>query len=359
MMKTKTKPLVEEICDFIEKDLTIVKKQSNFKTSVYDYLYSLTKDFYEIAKKENIVIYGKTIASVSAANSLYCAMRSIKDGKDFDIKEHSFNHDMASFINNLHQFGSWRLTKRIYSFDETVQDELFSTNSMDINSDVLFNLPDYCVFIDLKNKKINDTEYDGFLASISESPNDGNKKNLQLGFIEKKFGLSDENFEKRDNFALFYKLRTISVPLNKGNIIEAFEHLMEIKEKECGYAVFLEDSFVKKLHELIRVAVSHLMYLCQEQPDYTGGFPTCYVRNRVKLNMKLEPPRKSTVIGVGESVGARIRQAYALEETSQGKRVRAHIRRGHFHSFWKGKLESEERRLFTKWLHPMVVNGSL
>jgi hypothetical protein len=356
-MKTKTKPLVEEICDFIEKDLTTFKKQIKCKQSVYDYLYSLTKDYYKIAKKENIVIYGKTVASISAANSIYCTMRSIKDGEDFNIKKHTYSHDTASFINNLHQFGSWRLTKRIYSFDETVQDELFSTNSMDINSDVLFNLPDYCVCIDLKNKKINGKEYDSFLASISESPNDGNKKNLQLGFIEKNFGLSDENFEKRDDFD--YKPKVMSVPLNKGNITEAFEHLMEVKEKESGYTVFLEDSFVKKQHELIRVAVSHLMYLCQEQPDYTGGFPTCYVRNRVKLNMKLEPPRKSTVIRVGESVGARIRQAYTLEETSQGKRVRAHIRRGHFHSFWKGKLESEERRLFTKWLHPMVVNGSL
>lgn len=35
-----------------------------------------------------------------------------------------------------------------------------------------------------------------------------------------------------------------------------------------------------------------------------------------------------------------------------------HARRGHWHHFWIGKHETNERKLILKWVAPMFINGS-
>jgi hypothetical protein len=61
----------------------------------------------------------------------------------------------------------------------------------------------------------------------------------------------------------------------------------------------------------------------------------------------------TTVIDVGWRVGSALRQAHTSSDRQLGGTVRAHVRRGHWHTYLYGP-DRAERRL--KWVHPTIIN---
>ena len=61
---------------------------------------------------------------------------------------------------------------------------------------------------------------------------------------------------------------------------------------------------------------------------------------------------------VGYHIGAEIRKHARYESTGggDGRKVRPHMRRAHWHHFWRGP-KNGNRELFIKWLPPIVVNA--
>ena len=67
---------------------------------------------------------------------------------------------------------------------------------------------------------------------------------------------------------------------------------------------------------------------------------------------------ESTAQLIAEHAAA-LRRAYHAAEVQLGgthSGPRPHVRRAHWHSFWTGKVGSEERRLKPRWLPPIPVN---
>lgn len=100
-----------------------------------------------------------------------------------------------------------------------------------------------------------------------------------------------------------------------------------------------------------RLAVSLLLYLCSDRRDMSAGTE---VRGRPK---KRRVPAASTVVDVGFDIGPKL--FAARKETSEtsaesGKRVRSHIRRAHWHTYWTGPREQPTPDV--RWLHPILVH---
>ncbi|MGO4649179.1 hypothetical protein AB4305_30180 [Nocardia sp. 2YAB30] len=104
-------------------------------------------------------------------------------------------------------------------------------------------------------------------------------------------------------------------------------------------------------HRIYNLAVSLLLYLCSDQRDTRP--PPASPGKKGKSARK--PAAK--VVDLGFHVGPAL-QAARRDTTSSagssGGSVRAHLRRGHWHTYWTGRRADPSPSV--RWLHPILVN---
>ncbi|MBF6329792.1 hypothetical protein [Nocardia transvalensis] len=103
-----------------------------------------------------------------------------------------------------------------------------------------------------------------------------------------------------------------------------------------------------------RLAVSLLLYLCSNRCDL--GSATELLPGRKKRRTQ---GVMSTVIDLGFDVGPKLLAAQEAATNSEaglgsGRRIRSHIRRAHWHTYWTGP--HDEQVADVRWLHPILVN---
>lgn len=106
-----------------------------------------------------------------------------------------------------------------------------------------------------------------------------------------------------------------------------------------------------------QLLVNALAYLCSANADVEGSYSPSPSLSAATVKKK----RLSTATwhDVGYHIGAEIRKhaQYASESHGgSGRKVRPHMRRAHFHHFWRGPKDGP-RELFIKWIPPIVVNA--
>ncbi|WP_337264504.1 MULTISPECIES: hypothetical protein [unclassified Serratia (in: enterobacteria)] len=110
-----------------------------------------------------------------------------------------------------------------------------------------------------------------------------------------------------------------------------------------------------------------LFYLCSEGADW--GDRQAPQRPEPKQVRRQGPrffaPPNPEILAVGPRVGAALRQLGGWSTSSTaasaghtGRKVRPHIRRAHWHGFWRGPKQADaERQYSVKWVAPVVVNA--
>ena len=117
--------------------------------------------------------------------------------------------------------------------------------------------------------------------------------------------------------------------------------------------------------------LSLLLYLCAEEPDISGHIPGTYPQyprpKKTKKGLKLFPPDKPCIWNVGQEQGKKLREAIEkASERDPGSGVitrKPHIRKAHWHGYWKGSRkpnpdmssEKQERQFFYKWIPPLII----
>ncbi|MEC3916026.1 hypothetical protein [Nocardia sp. CDC160] len=101
------------------------------------------------------------------------------------------------------------------------------------------------------------------------------------------------------------------------------------------------------------LAFSLLLYLCSDQRDAREHQPETNKRARKSGR------GDSTIIDVGFDIGPELQAARRDSSTEtaegdEGKQVRPHLRRAHWHTYWTGPRNSPTP--VVKWLHPIVVH---
>ena len=254
-------------------------------------------------------------------------------------------------ISRIAALVAWRVGQGIYRFhDEALKSISETPLTGNLPSELLYRLPEWCVYIEFDPPtKLSETPVHGFFAHLEQDHNTGHHE-LRL-LLDSDRGLLP-----------------IVVHLEKPTLREAvLETFNEIEERKLAEKHDYEaDLDTKKL--LVKVTepyVSLLLYLCSNGSDTvseggkTAG-PTKPAPKKTKKGMRYFPPDKPTIWKVAYGIGKAL--AKAREKTSQeplgGTHASPspHIRKAHWHSFWKGPKDSPAKRyLVVYWLPPIPV----
>lgn len=252
----------------------------------------------------------------------------------------------------LAALGTWRTTQGVYRFDPTLYDAVKATAlDGDIPHDVLFRLPEWCVYIEMQGAKFGQTPLHGFFAFLDyEISNQSASLVLLL-----------------DVKADFTHLTPIVIPLGTGSIRQAISRVVG----EDGLSVPGDKTdFLGILAEAAAPLVALVLYLCAQNAeiDSNGRRPSNPQPKQTKKGARFFPPDRSMTWDVGVRLGAALRRA-ATAETARNEGgfhagPRPHIRRAHWHSFRKGPMKDADgaaipahaRAVALRWLPPIPVN---
>lgn len=254
--------------------------------------------------------------------------------------------DRAKVIFTFETLATWRYTQGIYQFDPTLLDTLINMKpNLDekIPSDVLLRLPEWCFYIMTPN----------LTWGIQESYN-------VYGFwVNLVYCLE----RKKTFLLLLIDLENISLNLHYG--LDSDFTVSDVLAK-CPINFVLSDKI--KLGEYIYSLFSLLLYLCSNEPEIDNlkksnqNLKNIWQKSK-KNNFKLFPPNKPKIWQIGETIGEQLRQTNIKvrtlsESDSTGRHVKVHVRRPHWHGYWKGsRTEQEKREFIYHWIPPMLVGG--
>jgi len=241
----------------------------------------------------------------------------------------------------------WSRNKMVYRFDITFADTL-AEQPFDgkIPCESLDYLPYPCVFIE-QDMIFCDRKAKGFFAWIDW----GTKEDTRI-------------------LVLIFLLKNgrslhVAIPLS-GGTIKASVAEKEKNSMDLNWGKFtLADVLKSAMVESFAVCINLLLYLCSEKPDMPDDTELRTRRSRNSIGI----PKRPAVWDVGIRIGSALKKVAEsatkstvdkeneFEENMTAKTSpRAHTRRAHWHSFWKGKRGSADRRLILRWLPPTVVN---
>lgn len=252
--------------------------------------------------------------------------------------------DLVGDVAKLAAVGSWRYSQGIYQVDSDMMAALKNSPvSGSLPSEVLYRLPEWCVYVETPDQQwLGDTMY-GFWAHLEWDVNTGRS---ELRFL------------------LDCEKDVIGLPLHLGawTVTEAVDRAVSEAAKQAksvGVVMGVSPDITQNIASQINPLVSMLLYLCSEEPEIDdsrepGTSPVRPSPKKTKKGWRLFPPDKPRYWSVGTDTGSQLRQAIAGDST--GRTVRAHLRRGHWHGFWTGPRHGEQKFVY-RWISPLVAGG--
>ncbi len=260
--------------------------------------------------------------------------------------------NQAHHIGILGALAAWRVTQGIYRFDPTLFDALWTTSvTGDIPGEVLFHLPEWCVYIPTPARTWQGAALNGFFAHL-ESDLNARRTELRL--------LLDVTSAAGD------QLEVIPIQLGKGGVAAGVEAMMKAAARQFPVTMYTPDGVVERLSSDVSPLVSLVLYLCSEAAEIkgTGGgnrVPARPKPQKTKKGMRIFPPEHPSRWEVGFHLGADLRHALSEHESSESTGSHTsphpHVPRGHWHSFSDGKAAQPDARSVTlSWQPPISVN---
>ena len=258
--------------------------------------------------------------------------------------------------------GKWRYTMGVYEFDQDVYDELMSTPfSGKLPIEVLLRLPQWCMYI--KTPDAGDVE--GFFVHL-EYDTAHKRKELRVVLYH---GDGDGEEFGGTNLILHLEHDTLDECLNSvvaeglDTLSKAGMNDLDLNEMGGSLGDVMSAEFTSLTKPLWKKVLPLILYFCTT-PDEDAP-PSQSVRytnpkpKKVKGGVRLFPANGPKTHKVGRRDGDTIRDFNAMirEGGLSGRTVRPHIRRAHWHGYWKGPRDSDEREFIYKWLPPTVVSS--
>ena len=251
--------------------------------------------------------------------------------------------------------GTWQYSKGMYSFDYDLLIQLLASPlSSDIPSNVLLRIPEYCVWIDLD--PVADDLADN-IGLFRES----------RGF----FAYLEDDQQSKLNLLHFYFPGWGVIPLQLGAwsvevaIDRHIQNLLGYAPEENAARLRAErDQLVDYVGDLLSRLINLVLYLCSNEPDVSTDRQPGFTRYRpapvkTKKGLRLFPADKVHIHTVGATVGPLLRREAGAEFEPiewQGGTKRAHLRRGHWHGFWRGPRKGDREFIF-HWIPPLIAGG--
>ena len=304
---------------------------------------------------------------------------------------------------------TWKATKGVYVFDPTLIEELRNSSASEkIPSEVLFRMPEWCVYVACPGTNImQGVVIHGFYAHLDKPAGDAP---WSLCFVlDLDTAKSSPLFISSMVLADVMALRQLRILAHKkGSDIgdptlcgemkvclhptgiqltgDSVEDVLSSQLKQ-NLAAQQHDDFQSEavrtiaksalevvdeankqkaidMHKsMVQDLLSMVLYLCTDAPDIN------VLENPLSVETVPTPTGNAKLLDihpklhhVGFKIGAAIRAHHAERQkssgASSGTSVAPHIRRAHWHTFWQGKrTEPTERRVVIRWLPPISVNA--
>jgi hypothetical protein len=283
----------------------------------------LVTKYNHFEKCETLKKYQETIGKDELIDEWFLDVLNLEEFKDVIV---------------LSALAGWRYTQDVYVFDKILYEALITTELKDsFPVEILLRLPCWTIYV-----KIDDSIFDkilnGFYIHINDILDVSEIRVFKLIIVLDSISLVPIEIVINP---------TLTYTLDDFIIHSSIDHL-KISSEE-----YLENK------SLINSILSLLLYLLSAEPDITSHIPqpkpTYPTYIKTKKGNKLFPPDKPRIWNVGKIVGDSIRQIQSNEKKSiEHKTKRPHIRRAHWHGFWSGKRDSEQKFNY-KWLPPIIV----
>ncbi len=252
--------------------------------------------------------------------------------------------------NNLQVMGAWRPTQDILRFDADFYGMLTKTGvSGNLPVEILERMPAWALYFEARGLVVEGRHYDGFFAGLDQSDN---REQLILRL----------HFVALENMAILPYL----LPLGDWSVEEAVARTNE-QQRHAMRRLNMEmtGEYTRIADQGLHAALNLLLYVCsyglEENKAYDFG-PGIRYPQPVKVkrgNWRLFPPPKPVIHKLGTEIGEETRR---FAERSCVPRPhgspRPHIRRAHWHGYWRGPLNDQDSRKFSlKWLPPFMVGN--
>ena len=242
---------------------------------------------------------------------------------------------------------AWRKYKEIYSFDSDLADMLFeqADEDLDIPIEILMQIPYPCIYIEFHET--------GFFAYFEHDVN-------------------NHQFE----FRMYVIEGECEYPLilhieKKWSVVDALnETYKEAKKRSTPEYNYIMDKYKSDLAHKAAELLQFVLYICAENSDRAENPTQSNITRRTKDSEKhpKDVIREIRKWDMGYRIGSQIRRMKSDDSQkdgtnsgshagSFGSRKSPHARRGHWHHFWIGKHNTDERRLILKWVAPMFIGG--
>lgn len=161
------------------------------------------------------------------------------------------------------------------------------------------------------------------------------------------------------------ELLGIPLHIGKWTITEAVDRAVGVAKKtgaKIGHnSDELDDSFVSEQAKQLYPLISLLLYVCSDGVEYrASNQPSNPAPKRTRRHgWRLFPAPHPRVWNLGDKTGEALESALSASKVQEGERkaVRPHIRRAHWHTFYAGPRDAEEREVRVKWIPPLLVGS--
>ena len=254
-------------------------------------------------------------------------------------------------ISRLGALIPWRVGQGVYRFHGEALRSISGTSlAGNLPTELLYRLPEYCVYVEFETRHLDSSnQIHGFFGHLEDDHNTGHHE-LRI-LLDSDKGLIP-----------------IVVHLEKPTLREAIlETFNEIEERKLAekYQYDADDDTKRRFIKFAEPFVSILLYLCSNGADIKSEgidtlLPVKPLPKKTKKGLRYFPPDKPKVWNVAYTIGHALEQAKAQSAQTSGDGTHPspapHIRKAHWHSFWKGPKNTPAKRyLVVYWLPPIPV----
>lgn len=247
---------------------------------------------------------------------------------------------------------AWRQSKEVYTFDPDLAEALYAqSDDTKIPSKILMQLPFFCIYVDSGKYR--------FFCHLENDSNDGR---WELRFVRIRddgtiaasyLHLGDYTLSESILAGLDESQRVLDQPATDQAMVDFAKYAVNHPKKN-DYSDTVNPAVLGEMLQLV-------LYICADNADIRQpeeNKRTYRGRSSGEVKDKYREIRKWDA---GYYVGAALRKSSGSQpphekQPSQGGTKRPHMRRGHWHHYWRGK--DGQKEIVLHWVLPIFVNGT-
>ena len=259
----------------------------------------------------------------------------------------------AHHVGILGALAAWRVTQGIYRFDSTAFNALWKTPvTGEIPNEVLFHLPEWCVYIPTPDQTWQGSNLNGFFAHLEYGMSD---RRTELRLVLDVTGPAGD------------QLVIMPIPLGKSGVAEGVQAAQKETDRQFPVTVYSSDGVAERLSSDISPLVSLVLYLCTKAAEIKeigdGKREPAFPKpQKTKKGMRIFGPDHPSHWDVGYRLGSTLRQALAEQEPWEPTETKPspppQVQRADGQSSWVVKQDQPDGQSVTlEWLPPIPANA--